>query len=624
MVGPDLRKWAPWSPLVVPLLVLIGAAAFYSRAEWRDLAAGEPTVLMATESLVHDGDLAYERLDFDRHLVTRYGLPRELDLASGSAGRRIGFDLPFVVPLGLAPWVAWRPETGFALGQALLLALVALVAARLLEPRLGSSAPTLVALLIFASATFAHVFHATGHLWLFASTLLAASLLSSSLLSSSPSTGSAGPASEGLPSGRMLFLAGLCLALPIVSQPLNLVLVPLFLWLPWRCAAGPETDPGRGRGSLLDRIQAVAPLVFGLGLGAFVLGLVQWWWGGGFPHLAAERFGFVPATGFPLVDFPAERWAREVEQARAMVFEGAPRLEWGFDSALWGWNLLFLLVGRALGILPYFLPVVLVLVLAGWRRLLPWLVAAGLWTLGLLYYHPFTLAGGEALANPHFLPLYAASILAWEAPGEGRWVGRWMAQGRGWVVALVLVLFAAPFLGRLWMAPGAPLVCGEPDADDFFPRGYAYPTALARALLPEETSQKALPAGEFIDHMGLRLRLASSTVGEARIDLLTSTPPHRGRLWVVSESSERVILELGADAPAELRLRDGRIVERILEPGGGVRHVVEPSARRHNLWWSPRRQILLRFDYELVDGPDHPLYLRVVPDPPLSSPENSP
>lgn len=613
-----------WLALALPLLVLILVAATYDRREWRDLAAHEPTVLMAAESLVHDRDLAYERLDFDRHLVTRYGEPRDLALASGTAGRRITFDLPLPVPLWLAPWVAWRPETGFALGQALLLALAAMASAWCLAPTLGAAAPWAVALLVFGSVSFAHVFFATPSTMVFATSLLAAALVARQRDGARELHGGSGPG--GVP----LFAAGLLVSLPLSTDVVHFALAPLLLVVLWRA---------RPSSAFLDRVQALLPFVVGAGLGVVGLGAVQWWSGGGLRFVGTERFVFRPDTGYPTVGFQAAEWSTEVERLGALFFDGAPRLEWGFDAALWAWNALFLACGENLGLLPYFLPLLLVPALGRRSAGLPWLLAVVAWAVALLVLRPFGLSGGETLANPLFLPLYAASVVVWGPVRESAWMGLGSAFWRGSEaraaagLAVLGLLLAAPFLGRLWSDPGAPLVRpagadGEPERASRA-RGYAYPTSVARALLPEETSQRPLPAGPFVDHMGLRVRLASDSLDEARIDLLLSKPPHRGRLWVVGgDLPPRLVLEMGADAPANLRLRGARSIERILEPGGGVRHVLEPSSRRHNLWWGPRRQTIQRFDFALdVEPeavPDHPLYFRIVPEQPLPEKETSP
>ena len=138
MTDQDLRRLY-WGAFAMLLAAVLAGAWLSSRAGWSErepyLAAGEATVLMQAASLAHDFDLAYTREDFDRLTLEWRGEPPDLELASGSAGRRITYHRPFPYALYLAPFVRVSPQKGFAVANALLLVLVAVFAARTLKAR---------------------------------------------------------------------------------------------------------------------------------------------------------------------------------------------------------------------------------------------------------------------------------------------------------------------------------------------------------------------------------------------------------------------------------------------------------------------------------------------------------
>ena len=142
---------------------------------------------------------------------------------------------------------------------------------------------------------------------------------------------------------------------------------------------------------------------------------------------------------------------------------------------LTAWNSLYFLAGRDVGILPYFLP--LLLGLAAFRRgegrgmlILAALAAAACF----LITRPFNFyGGGGAIANRYFLPVYPAF---WFAAGPARA----RLAGRCWPRPC-----AAPFLLALWRQPRAYLL----DAEQRLPLRLAAPPS---RLLPYETTQSHL------------------------------------------------------------------------------------------------------------------------------------
>lgn len=546
-----------WAVLGTLLAATLTVAAIHHRAGWQAQVPGESTVLMQAESLAFDLDLTYSRADYDRYLSRWRAGPGEIALVSGADGRRIAYDHPFPYALYLAPFLRLSRH-GFAVANALLLIAAALLAVRVVrrlpgaadggdDPAPGSWAPLLVALLLFGSVSFAYVFRATGDLFLLLVVF------------------AAGAAVRGRsPAAWRWTAAGALLAVPLATTVLYGV-VPLAL-----VAAAPR----RGRGRLLG----------GLALGLVALTLVQWSAGGGLEVVATSRALFTTASGFPLVDFPAGEWHAMVRQQAAFGFSGAPRFAWGLDPLLWGWNLVYLLGGQSIGLLPYFLPAALLLAggpPSGGRR--GPLFAAGLWLLAILLWHPFDLAGGPGtIANRFFLPLYGLLWLAVARPVRLRWLA-------------ATALVAAPFLAPLARQPDA-----EPQAIDGRP---FYVSSLAARFLPYETSQRWLPGGPTIEHHGLWVRpLAESVWGEPHTGRLMLDGDRRAELLIASTLALDVLrLDFGAEAPARIEVLRGQLVERLLESDGGIAFRLDPGPwiARHPLWWTPRRLRLYRVAFRL-------------------------
>ena len=524
---------------------------------------------MQAESLIEDRDLAYSRLDFDRHLLARYGAPTDLELATGSQGRNITFDRPAPYALWLAPFLLFKPSTGFALANVFLLTLVLMICGRRLSIQLGSHGPLLLALLVFSSAVFAHTFFATGDLFLFALVLLAFTFLR-----------------EPTPR-RIAGTAAVCL-LAVLTEP---TLWPLLVIL-W--------------GSLPkeDRLTSRTAALLGAFLGFFVLTAIFWWAGGGLGVFGTSSFRFTPETGFPLVDFAAQQWRQTVAQLSALHWQGALKLAWGFDLKLWGWNLINLWFGQSFGLLPYFLPVWILLFLtkgnAPGRR--AWWLGFGLWWLALMVFRPFDLSGGEtAIANRLFLPICAASVIAW-GPGLRRLTKVPLLMP----AAALSVLLSAPFLAGLWTDPGAyPVNPGE---------GYRYPTALAKTFLPYEVNQRPMPGGPLLDHLGVRVRLMDRGMGEEFMDMLSFAEDRPAKLWIASSEPLNFIqLAMDDQAPSEIQVGGAELEEKMLLSDGGIAFRLKPELfRRHNMWWSPNTQWIYRLGFALPTQGERRIRFRVV------------
>ena len=234
--GKTWRRLA-WGVSAALWLVLLLGAFTYQRAELRLLPA-EATVLMQARSLAEDGDLRYERLDFDRVLL-QIVEPPDLELVSGTGGRTVTFDRPFPYALWLAPFVAWRAGTGFAVGNVLLLAAAALWCSWALARRSGSFGPIWVTAIVFASPIVTSVFRLDGDTFVVAAVLAAVGFaLESGEIAGEQYRGQ---------SGRFALAAGVCLSLAAGWEFVWLVL-PLALLPLWRRGRRASGDGGRLRG----------------------------------------------------------------------------------------------------------------------------------------------------------------------------------------------------------------------------------------------------------------------------------------------------------------------------------------------------------------------------------------
>ena len=563
-----------WALLITLLTVTVIGACVYDRVDWPGQLAGETTYLMQARSLAADLDLVYTRADYDRTLLGDLEQPTDLALVSVNGGRQITFDRPFPYALYLAPFVKIWPRQGFALANALLLALVSCFAARTLERQIGPWGAVWVVLLVFASVLFAYVFLATGDLFLFAVTLLAFCCIAraSALDGETPAGGVR---------SRGWWLAGALLAIPAATEPLYLVLLAAAFFAP----------AAQRRGI------ARTALVIGF-VASLTIQLVVGWWGGGGPViLGAESFRFTPETGFPLVDFTAAEWSPTVRRLSALYWDEAPRFAWGVDARLWLWDALYLVLGESIGVLPYFAPLVLVTLtgsLAGHRR--PLALAALAWGLGVVVVHPFNVYGGEgAIGNRLFLPIYGALWLLADSAG---WRRRWLP-----VVPVAALALAAPFLGRLWSSPW------EYPIDSA--AGYRHVTSTAHELLPYETSQRWLPGGRMAEHNGLMVKfLTDRGWAETRRNRLMVDGSGAVEVLISSmQSLDALRLDFGKDAPSQIEIQGGTLAEKVLQPGGGISFRVEPrsSLRRHPMWWTPEPQWLYRLGFNLPPAPGRTL-----------------
>ncbi len=563
-VGSLGARRGSWAVLLLLLAALVaGAVTLGPPAARRALLGDGATYVMQAASVAHDLDLSYSREDYDRFATAWQGSPPELVLRSLDRGAHIAFGTPVPYALALAPFVRLAPVHGPVTANALFLALAAIAAASTLERRMGPTAPLWVAAFVFASVAFAFTFWVQPSLFALAAVVAAFALAY---------RGEGPPARRfteifagtlpGEESGRSPLrwvVVGGLLAVAAAFHPLYLLLaVPLV-------AAAPR---GRRRQSgVAVIVAAVAVLaIFGL-LGHQAGGSWVPWDRGG-------RL-FTPATGFPAVDIPVSGWpADEAPRGLAAWLPGG-ELHAAVSWRLWAWDVLFLAVGRHLGLLPYFLPLVLGFVAFRAERGRGAAVAAILLALvAVVLVWPFDLAGagldagGRTLGNAFFLPLYPALWFLAARPVRPAWV-------------LVVVALSGLYLYPLWLAPRS-LVAAEPA--DRVPV-----SEVARRILPEESTQQTLPGVRDAQQGVLWVRLLSAGVTEGTRGRLRVDPGEPGELLLASAVPlPSLRLDFGPGAPTQIAMTGAEPGPTVLTPDGGVRFVLELGEpdRRHPMWWT--------------------------------------
>lgn len=592
-VGQKARvgSWA----LLVLLLAANVYAVFVLGPPEGALPPDAATHILQAESVAHDFDLQYSKADLDRYVEARGERPGGVFLRSPDRGERIAYGTPVPYAVAAAPIVRLAPTgRGLWLANALFLALACVFATVTLERRIGPTAPLWTAAFAFASVAFVYTFRAGPEL--FAASLVALAFALAYRGEGSPAghfteiySGPLPDEEPGRAVARWLGVGALAATVAAFHPFYLLLLWPLALAVP------------RGR-----RKVGIATL-----LGTALAVLLAWAWlqgAAGGSWVPWERGGrlFTPETGFPAVDVPVAAWPEE-EAGRAgldaigleaLVPGGVPDGLPG--SAVFGWNVLFLLVGRHLGLLPYFLP--LVLAFAAFlgergRSAIPPAVLAAL--AATLFVSPYAFASigtgaADAPGNAFFLPLYPAL---------------WFVAGRplrpSWLAAAVVV--AGLYVYPAWLDP---VGAGA---------GRAELSVVAERVLSFETTQTALPSVDDVQHGALWVRTAGAAEGLARSaegDALRVGPGERAVLWLGSPVPVTTLsLDLMAGGPSRTEVAGAEILRTVLSPAGGVSFVLDPGEpdRRHTVAWSSTPYAF----YRLVIGfPEHagePVGFEIVP-----------
>jgi len=589
----DLRwnrlELAGWAVLGLLLLATLVGALRLDRSKL-PLTGDEATYAMQAASLAWDFDLAYTRQDYDR-FVTHWGVPPEgLILQNRPGNDRLVYGKPPLYALVIAPFVRVAPVRGPVVANALLLAAAALLAARSLRNRIGPAAPLWVAVFVFASVAFAYVFWGDADLFLFAAVAAGFALVYAGdrpfkRLDAPPPQIYEGEDTEtrGRSLARWLG-AGALLGVAVAYRPVYLVLLlPAFL-------AARESPPDRRR-------RAVTGLVLGAGLLLLASMGTQWLAGGDATGYGGQRQGIYAREAYPEVDFPAAQWSQRVAREGNASWLQAAALKPQLNPRLAGWNAVYTLVGRNVGVLPYFLPMLLgFLAYRGDRGRWAIPLAAGAALVAFLLLRPFNFYGGGALGNRYFLPVYAALWFLAARPARPVW-------------ALIAALLAAPFLWPLW---------AHPTAYPFGENGeYRYVSKVAQRWLPYETTQSAVPGREVSVGSGLWVKIQSHNVwpsgksgglriaGGSQGELLVGSPQPLGDLH----------LEFDERAPSRLMVGDREFRPLLLRPNGHVLFEIPLGSERaiHPLSWGPYDYHLYELDFHLPGAPATPIGFHVLP-----------
>ncbi len=301
-----------------------------------------------------------------------------------------------------------------------------------------------------------------------------------------------------------------------------------------------------------------------------------------------DRRSYYGYTGFPGVDAAADDWQRQLAEHGTHTWIKPQTLQMGFDARQSAWNAVYYLVGRHVGVLPYFLPL-LIAVLAfrrgegRWALPLAALVAGAL----LFWVRPFNFyGGGGAIANRYFLPAYPALWFLAARPLRG---------ARAVLLPIAAAVLAAPFLWPLWTAPRA-----FPIAED---GGYRWTSAAARRWLPYETTLSHLkPAGQEDLHLnGLWVKLL--TPGLHAVDGGAALGVRSGGPAELLVGSAQPLAGVRVEAAPGERLAVAGA--KPASAGGSWLLAFSRPRAVHRMWWS-----------------DDPFYLyEVKVEPPPSGPE---
>ena len=517
--------------------------------------------LIAAQSLAGDGDRRWEAADEQRaRELAKLG---QLDVGGEVPGvdslvavNGQPFGPPVLYDLLLAPWAALAGARGALLAQGLLFGAAAFFAAVTLARHVGRNAAWLPVVLLFASAGGAYL------LRLWPETLLAALLLVAFALARN--------AHAALPP---VFAAGLPDLYPEEPAVRGDRVAPRWLAV----------------GALLGAVASAAP---------WTLPLL--WPAAATVPASRRRSGLVwilvgAAAALLLLAIVGAATAGARPSLRALLAGLGWQLPHAIHPRVLGWDLLYVVAGRHLGLLFYFAPLVLLAFLGGRGEGRGAMWGGALLSLALLLLlRPFDLAGSPlTLALRAAVPLSAALCLAVVRP-PGRWA------------LLLTCAWAAAWLWPLWKAPRHPI---GPGGEPRYTAPYLAPWS------PLETTQTNL-------RFGSRLRFGRGRVtllgGEALpggvvaavpagewVELLAGSPSAMPGFWV----------DGGEEAGNDLPVRGAEVTETIFRPDGGISFLVRPkrAAARHGMPGDDRMWSFYHVSVRLPGRPGKRFTIRVRP-----------
>ncbi len=432
LLSPDVRRRrrAGWLAAAVVLALYGGMALAIDVPRSSGGFTGDAaTYYMMGQSLAFDGDLAYRRADLERVFREYPSGPSGVFLRRGGhdtpAADRLFYGKAYIYPALAAPFVRAFGTNGFLFFNALLLTAAFVGAYFFVSARSGIATGLVFgSAFVFASVVPAYDVWITPELFNFTLGLLAYFFwLYREVLPEVKPNGWLG-------GRRADVLAGLMLGIATFSKPTSvLLLAPMVLWLLWR-------RDWRRAVWITGVCGAIAAALFAINIA--VMG--DWNYQGGDRSTFYGPYPFQQATvGF------------EVGSERA---RNAPLANVLFDrEVFWsnlGHNLVYFVVGRNSGLVPYFFPGVFALVAlllaprqrAGWH----WLVLGGVVLQALVFVitQPYTYFGsGGSIGNRYFMGAYGLCVFLLPPVRRAAWGLVPWAIGSLFVGGIVLMPFAA-------------------------------------------------------------------------------------------------------------------------------------------------------------------------------------
>jgi len=310
---------------------------------------------------------------------------------------------------------------------------------------------------------------------------------------------------------------------------------------------------------------------------------LAWRWpvaGAAFGIVLTSSVAFAPLA-WPLVA-AAPRERRGVASA---LFAGAATGVVLLSVALWGapwqpiapdlaprlllWSTIGLVVGRGIGLVAAFLPLLLLVGSTGREEGRRWVLPAVAVAVGLqILIAPFDFVeGGLPVGNAWFL----APFVLWLAAVAHD-------DGRRWRVAVALV--ALPFVAPALLGAAGLEATGEALASRVDP---------VTSLLPAPSTLRRIPGEVELERPGLRVFVDADAVAF----------DDAGRLRLARRAASLVVIadrplgsfrvELGAGAPSRIEVSGAEAGNTTFRPGGDVAFDVALApgdARRHPVWWA--------------------------------------
>ena len=577
--------------------LLAALLLFALRADVGTRGERDVTYLMAAASLAWDGDLSYGREDYDRYVRTWEREPEAIALATSAGSSTAGFGRPPVYAVVVAPFVRISPRRGPAVLNWLLLALAAAASALVLERAAFAWAPVWIALCVAGTTVFTLLPLPSPEMLRLAASALAWALVAQIMPPEVRAARSRRPLETNIRTVLRWSLVGSLLMLAVLASVDGFCLLPTLVAAAWLSLRQPR-----------QWLAAVGLAVAALLTAASLFGVSALSRGGTGP---VEHQVFDRATGFPAVDFEIEEWSRTGGSRASVPGIGAAPDRPQFDArAADGLRLrtvLYALLGRSVGFLPYCVPLVFAafwgLLAGGWRRVLLVGAVASFAARALLF--PFDLGDEGAALGPA-----GAGVLA---PMFWFLVAR-LSRTRILAVAVSAGLVLYPF----WLKPGLALRPGAP------------PAGVLSGLLPQETTQRPGPAGPpdlFVGGLWLRpvtgritpLGEESVVVGGAargsedpRHDLsaefLVAWEDGAGGGAARRGASSPARLDVILEGGTRLEVVGAEVQERRTLPSGrtAVDLLLEAPLARHRLWWSSGSVAVYRLRWSVGSAGDAP------------------